>query len=135
MPMSKPRKFLIGVIALVAAFLAGYVPATLDARAARAERAEAVQKFVLAELQVRLGMMIYELNRDNYGFAAQLATEFFDGVQAAVAGPGGTAVADALRTTLARRDEITTDLAQANSGVKAKVAEMFAGLYRLSRTP
>ncbi len=133
MPMSKPRKFLLVVLALVAAFLAGYVPATMDARAARAAQVAATQKLVLAEVQVRLGMVSYELNRDNFGFAAQLATQFFDGVQAAVNAPATGSVADALRTILARRDEITSDLAQANPGVKAKVAEMFAGLYRLSQ--
>lgn len=133
MAMSTSRKFLLVVLALVAAFLAGYVPATMDARAARASQAAAEQRLVLAELQVQLGMMSYELNRDNYGFAAQLATAFFDGVRSAVAGTLTGDVAEALRATLARRDEITTDLAQANSGVKPKVAEMYAGLYRLSQ--
>ena len=43
-------------------------------------------KLVLATLQVQLGMMSYEVNRDNYGLAAQLATPFFDGARS-IAGP------------------------------------------------
>jgi hypothetical protein len=133
MAVSTPAKLGIGVLVLAGAFLAGYVPATLAARTARADQDRLTHKLALATLQVQLGMMSYEVNRDNYGLAAQLATPFFDGVRSAIADPGEQAVTQSLQAVLARRDEITSDLAQVNAGVKTKIAQLYADLYRLAQ--
>ncbi len=135
MAISTPKKLGIGALALLGAFLLGYVPASLSARAARAEQDRLTHKLVLATLQVQLGMMSYEVNRDNYGLAAQLATPFFDGARSVIAGPADQDVMPSLQAVLARRDEITSDLAQANAGVKTKIAELYADLFRLTKTP
>jgi hypothetical protein len=135
MPFSTPTKLGIGALALAGAFLLGYVPASLSARAARAEQDRLTHKLTLATLQVQLGMMSYEVNRDNYGLAAQLSTPFFNGVRSAIAGPADQAVTQSLRAVLARRDEITSDLAKANPGVKSKIADLYADLFRLVQTP
>ena len=135
MAISTPMKLGIGALAVAGAFLLGYVPASLSARAARSDQDRLTHKLALAELQVQLGMMSYEVNRDNYGLAAQLATPFFDGVQSASAGPADQAVTQSLQAVLARRDEITSDLAQANAGVKSKIAELYADVFRLTQTP
>jgi hypothetical protein len=135
MRISTPKKLGIGALALLGAFLLGYVPASLSARAARAEQDRLTHKLALAALQVQLGMMSYEVNRDNYGLAAQLATPFFDGVRSEMAGPADQEVTQSLQAVLARRDEITSDLAKANAGVKAKIAELYADLFRLTQTP
>src|SRR5674476_187205 len=67
MPISTPKKVGIGALALLGAFVLGYVPASLSAHAARAEQDRLTHKLALAALQVQLGMMSYEVNRDNYG--------------------------------------------------------------------
>ena len=64
-----------------------------------------------------------------------MATRFFDRVQSAIAGSVDQAVTQSLQAVLARRDEITSDLAQANAGVKTKIAELYADLFRLTQTP
>lgn len=125
----------IGAVALVGAFLLGFVPATLTARDARAEQHRLTQQLAVASIQVQLGMMSYEVNRDNYGLAAELATPFFDGVRGAIANPADQEVTKSLQAVLARRDEITSDLAKADAGVKHKIAELYADLFRLTRTP
>ena len=135
MPISTPTKLGIGALALLGAFSLGYVPASLSARAARAEQDRLTHKLALATIQVQLGMMSYEVNRDNYGLAAQLATPFFDGVRSAIAGPADQNVTQSLQAVLARRDEITSDLAKANAGVKPKIAELYADLFRLTQAP
>jgi len=132
MPISTPRKLGIGALVLLGTFLFGFVPASLTARAARAEQDRLTHKLTLASLQVQLGMMSYEANRGNYGLAAQLATPFFDGVRSAMANPADQGVTDWLEAFLARRDEITSDLAQGNADVKAKIAERYADLFRLT---
>ena len=135
MAFSTSTKLGIGALALLAAFLVGYVPASLGARAARAEQDRLTHELALATLQIQLGMMSYEVNRDNYGRAAQLATPFFDGVPAAIAGAADQEVTQWLQAVLARRDEITSDLAQANAEVKTKIAELYADVFRLTQTP
>lgn len=135
MSISTPKKLGLGALALLGAFLLGYVPASLNAHTARAEQDRLTDKLELAALQVQLGMMSYEVNRDNYGLAAQLATPFFDGVQSAVAGPVDQHVTQSLQTVLARRDEIMSNLAAADTGVKTKIAELYADLFRLTQTP
>ena len=87
MPVSTSTKLGIGALALLAAFLVGYVPASLGTRAARVEQDRLTHALAFARLQVQLGMMSNEVNRDNYGRAAQMATTFFDRVQSAVADP------------------------------------------------
>lgn len=134
MPISTPRKLAIGALALLGAFLLAYVPASLSARAARVEQDRLTHQLSLATLQADLGMMSYEVNRDNYGLAARLATPFFDGVQSAAAAPANPAVTEWLQTVLGRRDEMTADLAQANPDAKAKIAELYAELFYLTRT-
>jgi hypothetical protein len=135
MAISTPKKLGIGALALLGAFLVGYVPASLSARAARAEQDRLTHELALATLQVQLARMSYEVSRDNYGLAAQLATRFFDGAPAVIAGAPDQAVTPPLQAALARRDEITSDLAQANPEVKDKIAELYAAVFRLTQTP
>ena len=111
------------------------MPAALGARDARAEQDRLTHKLVLTSIQVQLGMMSIEVNRDNYGLAAGLATPFFDGVRAAIADPSNQEAAAALQAVLARRDEITSDLAQAKPAVKEKIAGLYADLYHLTQVP
>ncbi len=135
MAISTPAKLGIGALVVLAAFLIGYVPASISARAARAEQDRLSHQLAMASLQVQLGMMSYEVNRDNYGHAALLATPFFDGLRAAIADPANQAVAQPLQAVLGRRDEITSDLAKADAGVRTKIADLFAALTRLAPVP
>ena len=135
MAVSTSTKLGIGALALLGAFLVGYVPASLSARAARAEQDRLTHELALATLQVQLARMSYEVSRDNYGLAAQLATRFFDGAPAVIAGAPDQAVTPPLQAALARRDEITSDLAQANPEVKTKIADLYAQVFRPAQTP
>ena len=51
-----------------------------------------------------------------------------------IAGAADPNVTQALQAALARRDELTSDLAQANAEVKTKIAGMYADLFRLTQT-
>jgi len=134
MPLSVPKRLGIGALVLVGTFLLGYVPASLSARAAQAEQNRLTQKLALTTLGIQLGMMSYEVNRDNYGLAAELATPFFDGLRSVSAGSVAPEVTQSVQAVLARRDEITSDLAQANAGVKTKIADLYAEVFRLIQT-
>jgi hypothetical protein len=135
MAVSVPKRLGIGAFVLLGTFLLGYVPASLTARDARAEQERLTQQLMLTGLEVQLGMMSYEANRDNYGLAAQLATPFFDAVRGAIARPASQDTASSLQAVIARRDEITSDLARANPVVKGKLAQLYADCFRLTQTP
>lgn len=131
--MTMSAKAVVGALTIVGVFLLGYAPASLTARAERAERVRLERVVAVSEIQIQLGMMSYEVNRDNYGLAAQVATVFFDRVRAESGGPADQEMTKALQAVLARRDEITSDLALASPAVKAKIAEMYADLFRLAQ--
>ena len=144
--MDLPRKraaiAAAGAVAIVLVFLAGYVPASQRARrsaeeakanareAAGARAALADTRFDLevARLRGHLGELLHEANANNFGIAAERASPFFDGLRAAVNSPhlaGGSERRAILEAMLARRDEISADLARADAAVKPKLAEMY----------
>lgn len=141
--MDSPRKrsVVLAVLAgVVVMFLAGYIPGWLQARRAAQASAESARQLAevqatlaktqldleIARLRGRLGDVLHEANANNFGLAAQQATAFFDALQTAAASPQLAAGRRGiLAAILARRDEISADLARADQGVKAKLAEMY----------
>lgn len=129
------------VIGVVLIFLAGYLPGSSRARRAAEESRQNAQRLgetqgVLAQSQYdlevarlrgHLGEVLHEANANNFGNAAGRATAFFDGLAAAVNSPqlGSGPRRNVLETILARRDEISADLARADAAVKPKLAGMY----------
>lgn len=129
------------VFVLMAVFLAGYLPGRSRVRAAAVENERLSERLrqneamlaqtqfdlQIARLRGHLGETLHEANANNYGVAAERATEFFDGLRDAVSSahlePGERR--QLLESVLARRDEISADLARADGAVKAKLAEMY----------
>jgi len=148
--MDSPRRrsVVLAVIAgVVVMLLAGYIPGWMQARrASQASEACARQQAELqatlaktelnlevARLRGRLGDVLHQANANNFGLAAQQATAFFDALQAAAASAqiaAGSERRGVLEAILARRDEISADLARADQGVKAKLAEMYVQFGR-----
>jgi len=144
--MDLPRKRAViaaaVVVGIVLVFLAGYLPASARAKrageqaqlnagqAADAQAALAQTRFDLevARLRGRLGELLHETNANNFGVAGERASAFFDGLRAAVASPhlaAGSERRTLLEAMLARRDEISADLARADPAVKGKLTEMY----------
>jgi Flp pilus assembly protein TadB len=143
MDPSRQRLFigLAVVFAVVAIFVAGYLPGRSRARAAAGETERVSERLResqatlaqtqfdlrVARLRGRLGETLHEANANNYSVAAERATVFFDALREAVNSPQ-LAPGDRrqiLEAVLARRDEISADLARADAAVKAKLAEMY----------
>jgi hypothetical protein len=123
---SRLKKLAIWAGVLIAVFLLGYVPPALNANRLRDENAQLQHQLRLAGMRVRLGMTSYEANRNNYTAAAEHSTAFFDGLRAAIPQTTDGALRAKLQAVLARRDEITATLTEANPGVKEKLAQMYA---------
>ena len=127
--MSTPKKIGVWRIVLLAVFLLGYLPATLNSQRAQVHRYDLEYKLRLAELRCQLGMSSYEANRNNFANAARFSGEFFNGLGDVVDASKDETLKQKLQAVLSRRDEITTHLAEANPVVKEKLAQMYADLY------
>jgi hypothetical protein len=79
-------------------------------------------------------MTSYEANRNNFASAAEMSTDFFNGLKETIDTTADAALKQKLQPISARRDEITTNLAQADPSVKEKLAQMYADLFLVTRT-
>jgi len=128
-PARKPGKTaFVVIVLLVAAFLAGYVPQRL-----RADREEATLRTMRLDLELSnahrdLGIAALEAQRSNYANAATASRRFFDACAKLAQDPG---LADEPRTRgalgsyAASRDEISVELATANSQVGQRLSSLY----------
>jgi hypothetical protein len=126
----------VGVAAgvLIAVFALGYIPSCVSARSAEERNIRLQQNLKLADLRGHLGMASYEANRNNYANAAQQSTEFFNGLRETISSTNDASLKQNLEKFLARRDEITTNLAQADPAVKEKLAQAYADFFQITAT-
>jgi hypothetical protein len=136
------HKFLIFVLGVLAGGAGGYIPLSQQykARQAAAEKqltdlrqelAGTRQRARLAELTARLGGVMVKVDEGDFAMAREKSTPFFDALrEARAATPAGQAQ-QALAGVLARRDEITSDLAMSNQRAAPKLREMFTNLQAL----
>ncbi len=125
------KKVVVALIVLAAVFVVGFLPEHLKARQAREENSRLRLELDLARLRGELGMMSYEANRNNFGNASKLSSDFFNGLRGGLASPllaGDAGRRAKIEAIAARRDEVTADLARADPAVKEKIAQMYAEL-------
>jgi hypothetical protein len=137
------KNFLIAGGVLIAVFmigyLVGYLPLHVSANKVKEQNSQLQQKLGLTEhslgfakLRGQVGMMSYEANRNNYAEAANFSTAFFNGIRETIRDTKDEALKEQLTAISARRDEITTNLAQADSSVKEKLAQIYADLFKMT---
>lgn len=132
----------LGLTGVLVVFLVGFLPSYLYSRSVAKDLVQAEERVALAEsrlsevefdlelarLRGELGELLQAVNENNFGTAANKASEFFDGVRQAATSEHAVANStrrEALDTVLARRDEISSDLARADAGVKAKIEALY----------
>lgn len=140
---SNSKNFLLAAGVLIAVFvtgyLVGYLPSRMSASKVTEQNSQLQQNLALTEKRLRLaelrgqmGIMSYEANRNNYAEASKFSTEFFNGLRETLNDTNDEALKQKLSAIVARRDEITTNMAQADSSVKEKLAQMFADLFKMT---
>lgn len=129
-----PQKIAVGAAIVIVAFLLGYIPSCVSARSAEQQKAQLEYRVRLADLRDKIGMASYEVNRNNYANATEFCGSFFDGLAKLFTESRDDALKQKLQPTLARRDEITTNLAQADPIVKEKLAQMYATFFQATKT-
>ncbi|MDZ4343755.1 MAG: hypothetical protein U1E51_15135 [Candidatus Binatia bacterium] len=140
---SNSKNFLLAAGVLIAVFVTGYLVGYLPSRTSASKVTEqnsqlqqnlalTEKRLRLAELRGQMGIMSYEANRNNYAEASKFSTEFFNGLRETLNDTNDEALKQKLSAIVARRDEITTNMAQADSSVKEKLAQMFADLFKMT---
>ena len=126
------KKLAVVAGALIAVFLLGYIPSRMSARNAQDQIIRLHDDLRLADLRGELGMASYEANQNNYANAAQHSTAFFNGLREAITNASDQTLKQNLEGMLARRDEITANLAEANPAAKEKLAQAYAEFFQLT---
>ena len=140
---SNSKNFLLAAGVLIAVFVTGYLVGYLPSRMSASKLTErnsqlqqnlalTEKRLRLAELRGQMGIMSYEANRNNYAEASKISTEFFNGLRETLNDTNDEVLQQKLSAIVARRDEITTNMAQADSSVKEKLAQMFADLFKMT---
>jgi hypothetical protein len=125
-------KLALAAAALIAFFLLGYIPASMSARSSQERNSQLEYDLSLADLRGQIGMASYEANQNNYASAAQRSTGFFNGLREVIDHTSDQTLKQDLERILARRDEITANLAAANPAVKEKLAQAFVDLFQVT---
>lgn len=127
------NKLAVSAVALIVAFLLGYVPSSISSRNTKQQNAELEDKLRFAELGNQLAMASYETNRNNYASATEFSTRFFNGLPEIIADSTDQARNQRLQAMLLRRDEITSNLAQVDQTAKEKLALMYAEYFEATQ--
>lgn len=122
-------KFLIVLVLLLGvAFLVGYAPGAIHARNLGRTLTTTQFDLRLANLERRIGVAAMEAQRNNYADAAAAAREFFDGCNALAQTESFAEeprTRNAIASYAAQRDEVMTQLANADPRVKERLASLY----------
>lgn len=127
------KKLAIAAGILIIAFMLGYVPSVISSRTTLQQNVELEHKLKVAELDGQLAMASYETGRNNYANAAQFLSKFFDGLREIINETKDHALKQKLQVMLARRDDITANIAQADPSVKEKLAQMYVEYFQATQ--
>lgn len=129
---SRLKTALVAALLMVAAFLLGYIPKSIEAsRAAEALRTQE-RELRLATLHRTLGVASHEAMRNNYPAAADAAHTFFDGCREAVdeldfnARPRTRLALDAYAKSA---PEVLTQLNLGNPAMKERLASLYLTMH------
>jgi len=138
-PVRVARLRRLGVHATVifAAFLLGFVPMWLVARARATERDAAQQALLLTELENMLAAAALQARRGDYEPAREAASTFYTTLQAQLDRTPSVISApqrDMMQTLLAQRDQVITLLARADPASAERLANDYVS-YRRTMGP
>jgi hypothetical protein len=137
--MNRKTGLIVAGVLFVAAFLLGFVPQYLKARALDNQLGAVHQqlnsereKSQMDELGLLCGRIYLETSLKNYGLAGQYSTKFFDEVQAMARQAPDSNRYSFLQKALAQRDAVTGGLAQGDPGTLSAVQELFQRMLQVA---
>jgi hypothetical protein len=126
------RCAIIGLIALVIGFAAGFVPAWLSSRQHATQRDAARRHLEFTRVQITLASAAIDARRGDYEPARQAASEFFTALRAEADRPESSltpAQREALQPIFTQRDNVITLLARSDPAAADRLADIYTA-YR-----
>ena len=135
--LKQMKRVLLEVVLIVTAFCAGYVSCQLragdtlrscqeDNQRLQSRLQDIETEFRVATLNTELGMILVEVEENNFGLARQRSTRFFDRLRDTIPVLQDPVQVDRLRALLSQRDEVNADLITANQETAAKLRMLYA---------
>ncbi len=129
MAMTWKTKFVVSLVLVIAAFLAGYVPGALKTANLRVELAGTQDRLRVLSLLGELGMVLLEVGQNNFGKAREHSTKFFDQVRDAANATDDAKLKATLEAILGQRDAIIADLASLHLEAGPRLEVIYRELY------
>ena len=128
------NKTIVAAIALIAVFLAGFVPQYVKVKRLENELRQSRQEAAGAELRDLIGFAYVQASQKNYGLAAETSSRFFSRVREVA---NQTQAADrrkGLENLLALRDSVTAALAKGDAAVMSDLQQLFVKALQVTRS-
>ena len=130
--MSLWGKIILVLVLMGGSFLGGFIPQYMRNRELERQLQEAKVEITnlddqlqLSRLRNQLGVMLIEVERNNFGNAQKYSTQFFDQLSQLALRPREQALQQRLVGFANVRDEITADLAALNPRASEKLRTLF----------
>lgn len=130
------KKFLAVLIALIVAFGLGYIPQYMKVQQITAEfdqsRVQLEERIAeidgrnsVLTLHGQLGMLLLEIENQNYGSARERSTLWFDRLRDVISNSPDEVTANALNPIMGQRDQMTALLTEAKPEALAMARDMY----------
>jgi hypothetical protein len=124
------NRLFIETIAVVVAFLLGFLPQYIKTRRLEGELHSLQQAKANAELRDLAGLSYVQASQKNYGLAAATSARFFNRARELANQTDDPAARKALEDLMPLRDKITAELAKGDAGVIGDLQDVFARTRR-----
>ncbi len=128
-----PKKLIVAAVAVIAAFLLGFVPQYVKANRLENELRQSRQETAGAELRDLIALAYVQANQKNYGLAAETSTRFFSRLRHRASQEADASRRKTLEGLLAVQDKVTAELAKGDPAVIGDLQELFVKVREATR--
>ena len=119
------NRVIIIAVAVVVAFLVGFIPQYVKAQRLETELHAAQQAGAGAELRDLVAQAYVQADQKNFGLAATTASRFFNRTREVATQTTDATVKNSLESLLTARDKVTAELAKGDPAVVGDLQDLF----------
>jgi hypothetical protein len=119
------NKIIVAAVALIAVFLAGFVPEYMKAKRLESELRQSRQDAAGAEMRDLIGLAYLQASQKNYGLAAETCSRFFNRLREVANQTPDANRRKAQENLLVLRDKITAELAKGDAAAVGDLQQLF----------
>jgi len=128
------NKIIVAAVALLAAFLLGFVPPYVKANRLENELRQSRQQNAAAQLRELIGLAYFQATQKNFGLGAETTSRFFSRVREMANQTLDANNRKALEDLLAVRDRVTAELAKGDAAAMGALQELFVKTRQATRS-